>query len=228
MKHTCDCIIPFYNENLCPLYVVEEILKIKSISKIITVDDGSDNNKAYLELKTKFPLITAVRLEQNSGKTNAIREGLKRSVSQYVFLADGDLENIKPFEIENAIQKIMNQSGIDMIILPLVDNVLNGDWFRWYTIFSGQRILKTDDLRTICQTPISGFQLEAGINQYMIQKNKKTFWTPSSLSHRSKYQKWGKIGGVKKVISLIKELTSYFGWRNLILQTLFFCRFQAP
>lgn len=65
MKDLCDCIIPFYNEGLRVLHVVESVVKVKTISKIIVVDDGSDDRKTYRALKEKYSRVTSVRLEDN-------------------------------------------------------------------------------------------------------------------------------------------------------------------
>lgn len=228
MKNKCDCIIPFYNEDLKPIYVVESLSKVKSISNIIVVDDGSDNDSTIIKLKTKFPQVVSIRLEKNNGKTDAIRIGLKQVREKYVILFDGDLSNIKPFEIDEAIQKIINNAKIDMIILPLVTDLMKNDWFRVYVILSGQRILQTNDLKNVCKDNISGFQIEAAINQYMILKQKNVFWMPSSIHNLSKYKKWGFFQGIKNVFSLFKEIFKYTGWKNFFWQTMFFCKNKAP
>ena len=108
MKSKCDCIIPFYNESLKPLGVIEALLKVKSISNIIAVDDGSDDDSTYKELKTKFHQVISIRLKKNSGKSNAVKKGLEYVKAEYVFLFDGDLTNVISDEIENAIKKIIN------------------------------------------------------------------------------------------------------------------------
>lgn len=228
MKNKCDCIIPFYNEGSKPIYVVDALSKVKSIQNIIVVDDGSDNDSTTIKLNTKFPQIISIRLEKNNGKTDAIRIGLKHVREKYVILFDGDLSNIKPFEIDEAIQKIINNAKIDMIILPLVTDLMKNDWFRVYVILSGQRILQTNDLKDICKDDISGFQIEAAINQYMILKQKNVFWMPSSIRNLSKYKKWGFFQGIKNVFSLFKEIFKYTGWKNFFWQTKFFCKNKAP
>lgn len=224
MKMTCDCIVPFYNEALKPLEVIEALLKVKSISNIIVVDDGSDNDSTYLKLKEKFTQITSIRLKTKSGKANAVKEGLKYVKTEYVFLVDGDLTNVIPSEIENTIQKIVNNPEIDMIILKLVTDIMKSDPLRLYTVLSGQRILRKFDLDKIYENKFSGFQVEAAINQYMINNNKKVFWTPSSIHNLSKYRKWGKLEGTKRVFSLFKEIANFIGWKNFIRQILFFCK----
>jgi len=227
MKTTCDCIIPFYNEGLKPLEVVDNLIKVKSISKIIAIDDGSDNNSTYLKLKTKFPQITIVRLKTNKGKAEAVKKAIKYVKSEYVFLVDGDLTNVITNEIEEIVQKMIDNPKIDMIILKLVTDIMKSDPFRLYTILSGQRILRKSDLDKIYENNFSGFQIEVAINNYMIKNNKKVFWMPSSIHNLSKYRKWGKLEGSKRVITLFKEITDYVGWSSFIQQILFFCKREA-
>ncbi len=227
MKSHCDCIIPFYNEGARPLSVVQTLHESRLFSKIIVVDDGSEDRNTYLKLKKQFPNVIAIRLQKNSGKAKAIKEGLKRATSEYIALVDGDLSNVQPDEIENALRKITHNPDIDMIILSVVTDLMKKDLFRWYTILSGQRILRKSDLINIYRNPFSGFQLEAAINDYMIKNNKKSYWVGSSIQNISKYRKWGKIEGIKRVFSLIKDFSDYTGWWGLIYQTLFFCRKEA-
>jgi glycosyltransferase involved in cell wall biosynthesis len=191
MKTTCDCIVPFYNEGLKPLEVINSLIKVKSISKIIAIDDGSSDNSTYLELKTKFPKVTTIKVKTNRGKAEAVKEGLKYVDAEYVFLVDGDLIGVISSEFDNTIQKIISNSNIDMIILPLVTELMKNDWFRVYVILSGQRILRVKDLQNIFKKNFSGFQVEVAINKYMIVKQKNVFWMPSSIHNPSKYKKWG-------------------------------------
>ena len=228
MKKTCDCIVPFYNEGLNPFKVIGSLIKVRSISKIIAVDDGSDTDSMYVRLKTNFPQITSIRLKTNGGKANAVKEGLKYVQAEYVFLVDGDLTNVISKEIENAIQKISGNPGIDMIILHVVTDIMKSDPFRLYTILSGQRVLRKYDLETLYRNKFSGFQIESAINDYMVKKNKNTYWMPSSLHNLSKYRKWGKFEGTKRIFTLFKEVADYIGWRNFIWQILFFCKKEAP
>jgi glycosyltransferase involved in cell wall biosynthesis len=222
----CDCIVPFYNEGLRPLRVVESIIKVKSLSKIIVVDDGSDSNATYLKLKSRFPGIISLRSDINKGKASAVKEGLKYAVSEYVFILDGDLTNIKAQEIEDAIEKIANRPEIGMIILRRVadETVAITHWFRHDIIFSGQRILRREDLGNVFENDIAGYQLESAINAYMIKNGKKVFWMPFSIHNFHKTKKWGWFKGLKKGLSSVPFYINETGLR----QTLFFCRNEAP
>jgi len=149
MKSTCDCIIPFYNEGLRPISVVESIIKVQGISKIITVDDGSIDKNTHLELQTRFPQIKSIRLEKNGGKPNAIKEGLKYSEAPYILILDGDLTIFNTKELESAIEKITSNTEIDLVILRRVGDSTSLAFIRQDIVTSGQRILRKKDLEEI-------------------------------------------------------------------------------
>lgn len=222
-----SCIIPFYNEELRPVKVVESILKVKGISKIIVVDDGSSDDRAYSEIKSKFPQVISIRLQANKGKAYAIKEGLKYPISDYILLMDGDLTNIKPEEIEKAIIKISNNHEIDMIIFRRVEDktVIVSHWIRHDIIFSGQRILRRSDLENIMSNEITGYNLESAINSYMIKDHKKVYWMPLSVHNLFKQEKWGYSHGILKVG--IPAFIGFMSSPDFFYQTLFFCREEA-
>ncbi len=230
MKSNCDCIIPFYNEDIRPLGVVEALLKLKHLSKIITVDDGSKDRNTYTTLKKKFSSITSIRLDKNSGKAKAVEEGLKYVTAKYLLLMDGDLTNIKTDELENAISKITNNPEIDMIILRRVEDktVVVSRLIRHDIIFSGQRILRTDDLKKVFQSKLYGYQLEVAINTYMTKNHKTVFWMPFSIHNLYKFDKRGFIEGWRVGSKMFAGFVNYAGWRNFLNQTVFFCRKEAP
>lgn len=225
-----SCIIPFYNEELRPVKVVESIVKVKGISKIIVVDDGSIDNRAYSKIKSRFPQVISIRLKTNNGKVNVVKEGLKYATSDYVLLIDGDLTNIKANEFENAISKIIENPEIGMIILRRVEDksVAISHWIRHDIIFSGQRILKRADLEKVFENKVDGYQLEVAINTYMVKSKKIVYWIPSSVHNLLKFPKWNFIEGWKIGLEMFAGFVNYAGWRNFIWQTLFFCRKEAP
>jgi len=230
MKNKFDCIVPYYNEGLKPLDIVNALTKVKSISKIIAVDDGSDNNLTYLKLKAKFPQVISIRLKTNNGKANAVKEGLKYVKAEYVFLVDGDHTNINLNEMENAIERITNNPEIDMIILRKMEEetIIVSRYFRHDVIFSGERILRKSDLEEIYKNNFSDYQIEMVINTYMMRNKKSVYWMPSSVHSKNKWVKWGWFEGTKRALNMFKGFIKYAGWRNFIWQTLFFCRNKAP
>jgi glycosyltransferase involved in cell wall biosynthesis len=228
MNTSCDCIIPFYNEGSRVLHVVESIKKVKNISHIVVVDDGSTSKATLEELKAKFPQIIAVRLHTNSGKAKAVKEGVRRSAADYVLLLDGDLTNIKKDELENAISRITNNPKIDMIILRRVDDITSNAWARQDIVTSGQRILKTLDLKRVFQSDFSCYQLEVAMNAYMIKNMKQVYWMPLSIHGPLRMQKWGWKEGWRQVCSAVKGYFTYHLVGQLLWQSFFFCKNEAP
>lgn len=227
MKHSCDCIIPFYNEGSRVFYVVESALKVKNLSNIIVVDDGSTDKTSYITLKTKFPQVTSLRLENNAGKAAAIKEGLRYTTSSYVLLLDGDLSNLNVNELDEAISKIISNPDIDLIILRRSKDRTSFAWIRQDIVTSGQRILKRRDLENIYTNYPSGYQLEWAMNSYMIKNGKKVYWMPFSIHNLWRHQKHGLRAGWKTYwTATVANLR--VGVPNLIWQTLFFCRNEAP
>jgi len=219
-----DCVIAYYNEDLRPLYVVESLLKVKGIAKIITVDDGSTEDTTYRKLKNKFPKITSIRLNENKGKAEAIREGFKYVTSPFILLMDGDLTNIIPTEIERAFNKIQNDPKISMIIFRRVADktVVVSKYLRHDIIFSGQRILKKVDLENSLKQKVFRYNLESAINSYMIKNHKSAYWMPLSVYNLFKQEKWGYSKGIFRIG--IPAFIGFMTSSNIIYQTLFYCR----
>ena len=87
-------IIPIFNEEKTILTILEKISKIKdkAVIEIIIINDGStDSTKKIIDENSNY-YDEAKHLKNNSGKGNAIIEGLKISTKDYVFFQDADLE----------------------------------------------------------------------------------------------------------------------------------------
>lgn len=207
--------------------VVEAVTKVKNLSQVIVVDDGSVDRNTYLELKNKFPQITLIRLEKNSGKPNAIKEGLKRAKAKYVLLLDGDLTILDTHELETAIEKITHNPQIDLIILRRVADTTSLAWLRQDIVTSGQRLIRRTDLENVFRERLAKHQLEFTMNSYMIKNRKRVYWMPFSIHNIWRHQKWGRRAGYKTYLKA-SMVNCMVGWHNLIWQTLFFCRQEAP
>ena len=221
-----SCIIPFYNESYKPIHVVESVMKLKPMPQIIAVDDGSENQFTYKKLLQKFPDIIIRRISENKGKAYAVRFGSTFAKRDYVLLLDGDLIDIKVRDLTKAIRKIMKNPDIDMIILRRVADKTAAiiPWLRDDIVLSGQRILKTEDLREVFDRKIDGYKLESYINRYMMEKKKKVFWMPFSVQNIHKQHKWGYWEGMKIGIpGFIQYMFSF----TMVRQILNFCKEEA-
>lgn len=86
-----DAIVPAYNEELCIVPAVENLLKNPYIGHVIIVNDGStDNTAAIIDgLAVQYPRVIAVH-QANTGKGGALMAGVARTDADYVFLTDAD------------------------------------------------------------------------------------------------------------------------------------------
>lgn len=221
----CTCLIPVYNEEKRILQVLKSISRSKKISEIFCVDDGSTDN-TYKIIKENYPKLNLINLGKNYGKTKAIIEGLKKVKTKYTLMIDGDLIGLKYQDLDNAIDRI-TKKNIDMIILRRVNEKGLVRFLRFDTILSGQRILKTSELKKIVSKNIKGYQIETVINKHMDDNSKSVFWMPTSAVNSIRANKWG----IKK--SIISNIQMFFqilvnpGPVSFLKQILIFCRIKA-
>jgi glycosyltransferase involved in cell wall biosynthesis len=232
MSHSYSCLIPFYNEAEKVLEVLKVLSKIRKFDQIIAVDDGSSDD-ASKEIKKNFPKVKLVKLKKNQGKAAAVAAGLKYVESDYVMLFDADVNNIKPREVRKALRKVARPE-IDLIILNKVDP--NPDYsltnkFSVYSriacVFSGERVLKTNDLKIILAQKPEGYQLEPMINQYMMENNKTAKWVKSSIKHPYAYSNGGAKQVAKKYSAMALQIIQGVGVVNFIEQLAAFCTEEA-
>lgn len=221
-----SCIIPFYNEKQRIVSVVSAVRKVKTVSQIICVDDGSQDNGSSL-LEKNFPQITTLRLKSNLGKADAIFSGLDLVENEIIFLLDGDLVGLDSEDLNRICERFVKEHSLDMLILKPSGELLYKliDWFfRNYIIQSGNRILRVSDLRQVKELGPKKYQLEVAINQYMLNNKKNVAWTPIYGFNPHKSSKTSFFQGFQEDIRMNREINNYLGiWRHL-WQILFFAR----
>jgi len=232
MSHSYSCLIPFYNEAEKVLEVLKVLSKIRKFEQLVAVDDGS-NDSASKEIKKHFPEVKLVKLRKNRGKAAAVAAGLKYVGSDYVMLFDADVNNIKPREVRRALRKI-TKPEIDLIILnkvdPNPDYVLTNKfsvYSRIACVFSGERVLKTKDLKNALSKKPDGYQLEPMINQYIMENNKTAKWVKSSIKHPYAYANGGAKQVAKKYTAMALQIIQGVGVVSFIEQLAAFCTEEA-
>ena len=89
-------IIPFHNEEECIEECIKQTKKVfeKTDYEIIAVNDGSKDNSHNIvsKIAQTDPKIKYISYPQNKGYSNAIQEGIKNSVKDYVSFIDADLQ----------------------------------------------------------------------------------------------------------------------------------------
>ena len=223
MKYDCTVIVPFYNEGYRVLKVLSEISRIKGI-KIVCVDDGSTDN-SYNLVKKRFPLVKLVQIKNNSGKSNAIIQGLKEVKTKYVFLIDADLQKLKYKDYELGLNRINDKKDIDMIIFKR--NIGQRYYIklnRGDVLISGERLLKTNLLKRALTKNIKNYELELKINKYFFENKKKTFWMKSSAKNTIKSRKIGLFKGIYQDIKMYLSIVFGVGVISYFYQVFLFCK----
>ncbi len=226
MKKSCTCIVPFYNEEQRILWVLEKLIQIPFFDNIITVDDGSTDQWKHVveQFIKKHPSthITLVSYTQNQWKSHAVSEWLKKVTTDYVFLFDADLSHIKIEEITRLIQAMYDYPEIDMWILRRI-------YAKWYIkllyrelILSGQRMMRTEDLKKVFHKKFDRYQLEVAINTYMYKHNKTTVRFPFSADNSLKSDKWWFWTGWKRDFFMYKDIIGYQGFFSFIKHVFLF------
>jgi glycosyltransferase involved in cell wall biosynthesis len=150
---SCTCIIPFYNEQDWVVDVLSKMANNSCFDRILLVNDWSTDKSLFLVeqfLSTKKDdRIQLVSYLHNRGKSYAIQQGLQKLDTEYVFLFDSDLKNIDIKEIIYAIEHMYQHPEIDMGILRRVYAKRYIKLFYRELILSGQRMLRTSDLKKV-------------------------------------------------------------------------------
>jgi glycosyltransferase involved in cell wall biosynthesis len=221
---TCTCIVPFYNESLRIISVIDSLTRVKSLSEIICVDDGSVSPATANEIAKKFPKVTLLRLKKNSGKSAAVQAGLARVKTSHVMLMDADLGHVIPDEIERVVSAILKDPNVDMVIFRRLSDPWFSKIIRGETLTSGERILRISDFQNIFKSHPHKYQLEFAINFYMMKNKKNVYWMPYSAENDPKMLKRGAIRGLLQELVMYNDMLRFAGAWMAIKSIFTFCK----
>ena len=221
MKVTC--LIPCYNERERIGQVLRIMMGTKHIAQVICVDDGSEDGTADY-IQHNWPGVEVVRLPQNVGKTEAIRQGLRYVKYDTLLMMDADLQDLRRYELEAALEAYHKYKLVDMIILRRINSPWFVKWYRSDVLLSGERILKTADLKQVLKQKLKSYQLEVAINRYMLCHKKVVRWMPWSAMNTYKVDKLGVLDGSRKEFKMYVDIVNYVGFSHMLLQLTSFTR----
>lgn len=94
MTYNISVIVPFLNEEKYLEESVERLLKTKLFTQIILVNDGSKDKSPEIarQLDKKYVNVELISLDNQKGKGNAIKTGLKYVHTSHLIVHDADLE----------------------------------------------------------------------------------------------------------------------------------------
>lgn len=98
-------VIPAYNEEKSIIHVINTVKKVKNITEIIVVDDGSDDKTS--QLVSEYSDVLLLKHDKNKGKGSAMKTGLKKVTNDIVLFLDADLSEINKRQVKSIIQPII-------------------------------------------------------------------------------------------------------------------------
>lgn len=213
MKKTCTCIVPFYNEEKKIEWVLNKLIQISYFDKIVLVNDWSNdlsqNVAENFIKKNNLKHISIVSYTENKWKSHAVCEWLKTVTTEYIFLFDADLTNIKIKEVIAVVESMYKNEEIDMWILRRIYAKRYIKLLYRELILSWQRMLRSDDLREIFKERFERYQLEVAINAYMQKKKKIVVRYPFSGNNSFKADKRGFWNWWKRDFFMYKDILGY-------------------
>jgi len=211
-EKTLTILIPCYNEQSTIDQVLQHmrLLKDQIDFELIVINDGSTDGTLDIIKSGNYDIKEFISLEKNSGKGEAIIEGLKITSTEYVLIQDADLEyNYKDIAgmwnvvVEHSADVVMstrlNGARVSRVhyfwhkagnrIITLAFNLLNNttftDIYSGYIIFK-PKLLSTDEL------VFKRWGQQAEILTFLVRRSSKIYESPISYFGRT-YKEGKKI-----------------------------------
>lgn len=189
------CVVPAMNEAPTIGPVLVALCEADCLDKVIVVSDGSSDETCAIA--RSFGCVTAICLDRNRGKGEAIREGLRHTDAGAVMLADADLFGLRPDHIRALVGAVADGPfGQSCGLHDKGDPLLNELTMQWHAltgfIITGERCVRRELLDRIPPSLFTGFAIEVAINASVVASGMPLYLTMmDNVTFRAKEAKVG-------------------------------------
>lgn len=133
-----SCIIPAYNEEKNIENILSAVVPLigRDLLEVVVVDDASRDSTSLCV--QKFPQVKLVKHEFNTGKSQAVVDGIRAAAGDYIFLLDADLLFVSTQNIVDFIKPV--SEGRADVCLTFIKNSWPLFPFKKIDYLTGQRL----------------------------------------------------------------------------------------
>lgn len=199
-------IVPAYNEADRIGSVLEAINNAEKIDNIIVVDDGSTDRTAERVRESGIDL-ELIRLDENTGKANALSRGIEAAPDRTIMFLDADLIGLEAKHVDDMI-RTYQEEDMDMVIGVFHKGRLNTDLSQKISPhLSGQRILSVDTWNKLDKSKAEEFGVEMALTKLSLAENLSTKKVKlTGVTHVMKEEKRGFAEGIKSRLKMYMNI----------------------
>ena len=195
-----SCIVAAYNEEGRIAGVLHAVRRVREVTEIIVVSDGSTDRTAEVAAAAGADLV--VTLPRNLGKGGAVMAGARRARETVVLLLDADLANLNPEEISALVAPVLHD-GRDMAVGVLARDVLQAVLPQ----LSGIRVVRRDALLAHQHLALTRFGFERALTAVARRQRWTVARVPlTGVIHPTKEQKYGLVHGYQGKVRMTWEI----------------------
>jgi len=213
------CLVPAYNEAGEIGKVLKTILEVPQISRIVVVDDGSDDGTADIVRSFQEERLCLISLPHNRGKSFAVACGMEKVETEFVLLLDADLVGLTRPALVSLIQPVLQ--GKVKVSISLRGKTM----LPWRAIgidyISGERVLPADIFAGRLETirHLTPFGLEVFLNDLIIEYQLPLLIVSlKDVESPNKIKKRGLIRGVKADMDMVGDILQVISLPRIVNQ----------
>ncbi len=170
MKTTA--ILPIFNEEKTVAKVLSVLLKSKLLNEIIVVDDASTDNSLNIIKSFKSSKLKTIHLEENLGKSGAVKIAVKKTRSDILFFCDGDLHDFKLRHIKKLLkplQKDRRSMTVGIRDRGIIHNIFVK---KFGPLIAGERAVPRKIFEEVIEHPLmKDYAMEFVLNDYCVKNS---------------------------------------------------------